>query len=72
MRYTLRLLTLQQFERASILIFACELLRKKYGLGGNEISIGLWVGGNLTPNHLKDARTSINKQKQGGVGSLLS
>ena len=67
MRYTLRLLTLQQFERASILIFACELLRKKYNLGGNEISIGLWVGGNLTPNHLKDARTSINKQKQGGV-----
>lgn len=27
----------------------------------------MWVGGNLTPNHLKDARTSINKQKQGGV-----
>lgn len=67
MRYTLRLLTLQQFERASILIFACELLRKKYGLGGSEISIGLWVGGGLTPNHLKDARTSINKQKAGGV-----
>lgn len=66
MRYTLRLLTLQQFERASILIFACELLRKKYNLGGNEISIGLWVGGNLTPNHLKEARTSINKQKEGG------
>lgn len=67
MRYTLRLLTLQQFERASILIFACELLRKKYNIGGNEISIGLWVGGNLTPNHLKEARTSINKQKEGGV-----
>lgn len=66
MRYTLRLLTLQQFERASILIFACELLRKKHNLGGNEISIGLWVGGNLTPNHLKEARTSINKQKEGG------
>lgn len=66
MRYTLRLLTLQQFERASILIFACELLRKKYKMGGNEISIGLWVGGNLTPNHLKEARTSINKQKEGG------
>lgn len=67
MRYTLRLLTLQQFERASILIFACELLRKKYEMGGSEISIGLWVGGNLTPNHLKEARTSINKQKEGGV-----
>ena len=67
MRYTLRLLTLQQFERASILIFACEMLRKKYSLGGNEISIGLWVGGGLTPNHLAEARTSINKQKAGGV-----
>lgn len=67
MRYTLRLLTLQQFERASILIFACEMLRKKYGLGGKEISIGLWVGGNLTPNSLKDARTSITKQQQGAI-----
>lgn len=67
MRYTLRLLTLQQFERASILIFACELLRIKYDLGGNEISIGLWVGGNLTPNGLAEARSSINKQQQGGV-----
>lgn len=67
MRYTLRLLTLQQFERASILILACELLRKKYNMGGSEISIGLWVGGNLTPNHLKEARTSINKQRVGGI-----
>ena len=67
MRYTLRLLTLQQFERASMLIFACELLRKKYHLGGSEISIGLWVGGKLTPNHLQEARTSINKQQRGAV-----
>ena len=67
MRYTLRLLTLQQFERSSILIFACELLRKKYSLGESEISIGLWVGENLTPNHLKDARSSINKQKEGAI-----
>lgn len=65
MRYTLRLLTLQQFERACILIFSCELLRKKYHLGGKEISIGLWVGGKLTPNSLEEARSSINKQKRG-------
>lgn len=69
MRYTLRLLTLQQFERASMLIFACELLRKKYHLGGTEISIGLWVGGKLTPNHLEEARASINKQQRGAVVS---
>ena len=65
MRYTLRLLTLQQFERASILIFACELLRKKYRLGGSEISIGLWVGGKLTPNDLTKAQSSINRQRSG-------
>lgn len=65
MRYTLRLLTLQQFERASILIFACEQLREKYNLGGSEIAIGLWVGGKLTPNSLEAARASINKQQRG-------
>lgn len=69
MRYTLRLLTLQQFERASMLVFACEILRKKHHLGGTEISIGLWVGGKLTPNNLADARASINKQQRGAVAS---
>lgn len=67
MRYTLRLLTLQQFERASILIFACEQLREKYNLGGSEIAIGLWVGGKLTPNSLEAARASINKQQRGAL-----
>ena len=71
MRYTLRLLTLQQFERASMLIFSCELLRQRYHLGGAEITIGLWVGGKLTPNNLADARSSINKQQHGvSVGDV--
>ncbi len=65
MRYTLRLLTLQQFERASMLIFACELIRRKYKIGGSEIAIGLWVGNKLTPNDFNEARTSINKLKRG-------
>ncbi|MDF2882859.1 MAG: helicase [Clostridiaceae bacterium] len=62
MRYTLRLLASQQFIRASILICACEKIRrelnisKKYNLGEDEISIGLWVGGDPTPNTNKDAK----------------
>ena len=67
MRYTLRLLTLQQFERASMLIFACEKLRREKRLGGSEISIGLWVGGKLTPNKLAAAKSSIAKLQNGGV-----
>ncbi|MCL2128878.1 MAG: hypothetical protein FWH35_00795 [Treponema sp.] len=67
MRYTLRLLTLQQFERASMLIMACELLRKKYRIGEKEISIGLWVGNKLTPNALSKAKTNINKLQNGSM-----
>ena len=61
MRYTLRLLTIQQFERASILICACELMRKKYSLPGGEISIGLWVGNNFTPGTIDEADRVLNK-----------
>lgn len=52
MRYTLRLLATQQFQRAMRLILALEQLRrwKIYGLGDEPISIGLFVGDNSLPN----------------------
>src|SRR5262249_30768154 len=61
MRYTLRLLTVQQFQRAAAMIFACELLRRRgasgtpSGLGTVPIGIGLWVGAAATPLTLQDA-----------------
>jgi hypothetical protein len=56
MRYTLRLLTVQQFERAARLVMSCELIRKREDIGNTPFSIGLWVGNTTTPNRLKDAQ----------------
>lgn len=63
MRYTLRLLTAQQFQRASSLISACEILRRKNQkeLGKEAISIGLWVGDSLTYNLRTDACSAVNE-----------
>ncbi|WP_369236171.1 helicase-related protein [Streptomyces sp. R21] len=56
MRYTLRLLTLQQFERAAILLCAMEHMRRKRPeLGDEQFSIGMWVGRSATPNTLEEA-----------------
>ena len=55
MRYTLRLLTLQQFQRATALICAMEVLRREAltkgdeSLGTEPFTIGLWVGNKVTP-----------------------
>ena len=54
MRYTLRLLATQQFQRALRLILALEQIRRwnnaEYNLGDSEISIGLYVGSGSLPN----------------------
>ncbi|MEW8291542.1 MAG: helicase-related protein [Candidatus Thiodiazotropha endolucinida] len=62
MRYTLRLLTAQQFQRASALICACETIRQGAPdtLGSDRITIGLWVGLSLTPNTRQDALKTLN------------
>lgn len=67
MRYTLRLLTIQQFDRAALLICCCEHLRRSGSrLGTAPIEIGLWVGRGGTPNDLREARTSLDKLRHGG------
>ncbi|MBK8686902.1 MAG: helicase [Betaproteobacteria bacterium] len=56
-RYTLRLLTLQQFERSTRLIMACEAIRRRNPdlYGDIEFSIGLFVGNSATPGDLDTA-----------------
>lgn len=66
MRYTLRLLTLQQYERATGLICALEDLRATEMPTAGPISIGLWVGQGSTPNTIKDARRALNRMRGPG------
>ncbi|MGA3267419.1 MAG: helicase-related protein, partial [Verrucomicrobiota bacterium] len=58
MRYTLRMLTTQQFQRAASLICAMEFLRRnapELNLGnipGQRFSVGLWIGSDGSPNKI--------------------
>ncbi|GAA0947049.1 helicase-related protein [Actinocorallia libanotica] len=65
-RYTLSLLTTQQFQRAATTICALENLRRtepELGLGGEPITIGLWVGDTTTPNKFQAAKDAFDEQR---------
>lgn len=81
MRYTLRLLAAQQFTRAATLICACEYIRSDsakgrkakypaYDLGSERITIGLWIGGNHTPNRNQGAKECLDELSHTTVKDL--
>ncbi|MBN4912355.1 helicase [Staphylococcus sp. EG-SA-13] len=73
MRYTLRLLTADQFQRSARLVCSCEFIRSHMShlLGEDEFSIGLWVGETTTPNSFEKAKKTYldakNKNKAGFI-----
>jgi hypothetical protein len=72
MRYTLRLLTLQQFQRATALICAMEVLRREAlskgdkCLGTEPFTIGLWVGNRVTPGTTEESHKAIEDIRNPG------
>ena len=68
MRYTLRLLTSQQFQRAAGLICAMEMIRQRMHeqLGQATFRIGIWVGGETTPNTRELSVKAYNDAKKEG------
>jgi len=80
-RYTLRLLTVQQFRRTLLMITAAEYLRvyeidgkkgwrpklcsnkEDWIFGALKFSVGMWVGGAVSPNHLR-------REKDGAIHAL--
>ena len=66
MRYTLRLLTSQQYLRAARLICALDIIRQQTpALGEEPITIGMWVGTATSPNSFKVACEQVDKVAAG-------
>ncbi|MGH3913271.1 MAG: hypothetical protein ACRDTC_07665 [Pseudonocardiaceae bacterium] len=72
MRYTLRLLTIQQFERATTLICAAEVLRRAdpSTWGDLPFRIGRWVGARVTPDTNDQAEEWL-KQRGRAQGPVI-
>ncbi|MFI1050436.1 hypothetical protein ACH4U3_32505 [Streptomyces griseoruber] len=70
MRYTLRLLTAQQFQRASALVCATEVLRREDEAvwGSRPFRLGLWVGSGVSPNWYGDAAQQIAEANESASG----
>jgi Helicase conserved C-terminal domain len=72
MRYTLRLLTLQQFQRATTLMCACEAIRREAlekgdaRWGREPFRVGLWVGARSTPNRTEHADEALKRLRKSG------
>ena len=74
MRYTLRLLTAQQFQRAARMICALELIRRSVPklMNGAPITIGMWVGSATSPNRFEDSMKYVVQASNGNIGVLRS
>ncbi len=59
MRYTLRLLTTQQFLRAAALMCALTCITKTEGDLGGPFTIGIWLGSSTTPNRNEEAKRGL-------------
>lgn len=76
MRYTLRLLTAQQFQRAAALVAACEVRRREHLADGDArwsgapFRIGLWVGSSVTPNRAAAAAEGVARAKLAGRAGM--
>jgi len=77
MRYTLRLLTLQQFQRATTLICACEDIRRRAQEAGDNrwgatpFRLGLWVGNRTTPNTTEQSAEKLRSDADSWRGSTV-
>ena len=72
MRYTLRLLTAQQFQRATALMCAAELVRREDETtwGAEPFRIGLWVGTDVSPKRFEEADEQLTKANEYGSHRL--